>query len=231
VSLLELLRDRFGPEIYVAGFSFGATVGAYAAAQRPDLVKALVAVSIDVDGLAAANCAHDFALSTARPRHNKRATRQMEAVGRPPHLTFKQFSTRARWVSNFGGVTANQTFGSITRELIGSLLRSSDYSIGDAIRSVRGIVTPQTALLVEIADVDLVRTLPRIDVPVVMVQGRHDQVSPGNAAQRYFNTLEAPRKHLVWFEHSAHTPQLDEPEEFRDLLARIRSGELSSTEA
>jgi pimeloyl-ACP methyl ester carboxylesterase len=213
------------------GFSFGATVGAYAAAQRPDLVKALVAVSIDVDGLAAANCAHDFVLSTARQRHNKRATRQMEAVGRPPHLTFKQFSTRARWVSNFGGVTANQTFGSITRELIGSLLRSSDYSIGDAIRSVRGIVTPPTALLVEIADVDLVRTLPRIDVPVVMVQGRHDQVSPGNAAQRYFNTLEAPSKHLVWFEHSAHTPQLDEPEEFRGLLAAVRSGELSSTEA
>jgi pimeloyl-ACP methyl ester carboxylesterase len=74
--------------------------------------------------------------------------------------------------------------------------------------------------------VDLVRTLPRIDVPVVIVQGRHDQVSPGHAAQRYFNTVEAPSKHLVWFEHSAHTPQLDEPEEFRDLLAAIRSGKL-----
>ena len=38
VSLLGFLRDRFGAKSYVAGFSFGATLGAYAAAQRPDLV-------------------------------------------------------------------------------------------------------------------------------------------------------------------------------------------------
>ena len=62
VSLLEVLRDRSGGESYVAGFSFGATVGATSAAQRPDLVKALVAVGMDIDGEAAATCAYDFAL-------------------------------------------------------------------------------------------------------------------------------------------------------------------------
>src|SRR3954452_17780281 len=31
VSLLELLRDRFGSRIFVSGFSFGATFAAYAA--------------------------------------------------------------------------------------------------------------------------------------------------------------------------------------------------------
>ena len=36
VSLLALLRDRFGGKTHVAGFSFGATLGAYAAAQRPE---------------------------------------------------------------------------------------------------------------------------------------------------------------------------------------------------
>ena len=34
VSLLGYLRNRFGGKTYVAGFSFGATLGAYAAAQR-----------------------------------------------------------------------------------------------------------------------------------------------------------------------------------------------------
>ena len=79
VSLLEVLRDRSGGECYVAGFSFGATVGATAAAQRPDLVRALVAVGMDVDGEAAANGAYDFAVRTALTRGNKRATRQLEA--------------------------------------------------------------------------------------------------------------------------------------------------------
>ena len=84
VSLLDYLRDRFGAKIYVAGFSFGATIGAYAAAQRPDLVATLVAVGMDVDGAAAGIAAYDFALGTARQRGHRRATRQLEAIGPPP---------------------------------------------------------------------------------------------------------------------------------------------------
>ena len=52
VSLLELLRDRFDTKPHVAGFSLGASVGAYAAAQRPDLVAALVAVGLLTYGAA-----------------------------------------------------------------------------------------------------------------------------------------------------------------------------------
>jgi pimeloyl-ACP methyl ester carboxylesterase len=29
---------------------------------------------------------------------------------------------------------------------------------------------------------------------------------------------------LVWFEHSAHLPHLEEPERFRQLLAQVRLG-------
>ena len=56
-----------------------------------------------------------------------------------------------------------------------------------------------------------------------MVQGRLDQVAPGDAAQRYASSLEAPSKQLVWFENSAHTPHLEEPEKFRELLMRVRA--------
>jgi pimeloyl-ACP methyl ester carboxylesterase len=74
-----------------------------------------------------------------------------------------------------------------------------------------------------------VHTLPRLDVPVVMVQGRLDQVAPAAAAERYASSLEAPRKQLVWFENSAHTPHLEEPEKFRELLMRVRAGQLTNT--
>jgi len=115
------------------------------------------------------------------------------------------------------------------RGLLVSLVRSSDYSPGDIIRTVRGISATQVALLPELATLDLVRTLPRLDVPVVMVQGRLDQVAPGAAAQRYASSLEAPSKQLVWFENSAHTPHLEEPGKFRDLLMRVRAGQPANT--
>ena len=229
MSLLDFLRDRFGGKTYVAGFSFGATLGAHAAAQRPDLVATLVAVGMDVDGAAAAGAAYGFALAAARQRGNRRATRQLEAIGPPPHLTAKQFTTRVRWATNFGGVTTSETYATLARGLIASLVRSPDYSAANIVRTVRGIGATQAALLPELATMNLARTLPRLEVPVVMVQGRHDQVAPGGAAEQYAGALQAPAKRLVWFENSAHTPHLEEPGKFRDLLIGIRASQLAST--
>jgi esterase/lipase len=50
-----------------------------------------------------------------------------------------------------------------------------------------------------------------LDVPIVLAQGRLDQVAPGEAAQRLYDSPTAPSKQLVWFERSAQTPQYDEP--------------------
>ena len=229
VSLLDFLCSRFGRKAYVAGFSFGATLGAHAAAKRPDLVAALVAVGMDVDGAAAGNGAYDFALTAARQRSSRRAIRQLEAIGPPPHLTPKQFATRVRWATNFGGVTTGETYATLARGLIASLVRSPDYSAGDVLRTVRGITATQAALLPELATMDLAATVPRLDVPVVMVQGRSDQVAPGAAAQRYASALQSPGKQLVWFENSAHTPHLEEPGKFRDLVMGVRASQLAST--
>jgi len=229
VSMLELLHRRFGGKTIVAGFSFGATFAAQAVVRRPDLVAALVATGMDIDVPFAEKHTYDFVLDTARRRGNRRAIRQLERIGRPPHLDAKQFSTRARWAADFGGVTADATFGTVLRALVGSLLRSPDYSIVDVIRTVRGVTVSQAALLPELASTDLVRTMPRLEVPIVMAQGRLDQVAPAEPAQRFYDALTAPRKQLVWFEKSAHTPQYDEPDKFRDLLLTVRADHLANT--
>jgi pimeloyl-ACP methyl ester carboxylesterase len=229
VTLLELLRDRFGGKTFVAGFSFGATFAAYAAVRRPELVAALVAAGMDIDVPAAEDSAYAFALDAARQRGHRRAIRQLEAIGPPPHTTSKQFITRARWVANFGGVVTNSNFNSQFRQLFLSLVRSPDYSAAAVIRTLRGMSASQAALLPQLASTDLVRTMPRLDVPLVMAQGRLDQVAPGEAAQRFHDSLTAPSKQLTWFERSAHSPHLEEPAKFRDLLMTVRARQLAST--
>jgi pimeloyl-ACP methyl ester carboxylesterase len=228
VTMLELLRDRFGGKTAVAGFSFGATFAAYAAVRRPELVAALVATGMDIDLPMAEDNAYAFALGAARQRGHRRAIRQLEAIGPPPHTTMRQFTTRARWAANFGGVAANATFNSLLRALLISLVRSPDYSAPAVIRTLRGMGASQAALLPQLATTDLVRTVPRLDVPVVMAQGRLDQVAPGEAAQRFHDSLTAPSKQLVWFESSAHTPHLEEPVKFRDLLMNVRASQFNA---
>jgi esterase/lipase len=71
--------------------------------------------------------------------------------------------------------------------------------------------------------------MPKLDVPIILAQGRLDQVVPGVAAQKFYDALTAPSKQLIWFEHSAHTPQYDEPAKFRDVLLTLRAGDLAAT--
>jgi pimeloyl-ACP methyl ester carboxylesterase len=222
VSLLEMLRDRFGTRPAVVGFSMGGTIAALAAAARPDLVSTLVTVGMDIDGAESASVAYDFAYGAALQRGNRTAIRQLRAIGAPPHLTSRQLATRVRWITNFGGVARNESYGSLIRSLLASMMRSGDYSTFDILRTMRGIVSTTGALAPELADVDLVQSVPRIDVPVVMVQGRHDKVSPRGPAERYAQALCAPAKRLVWFNDSTHTPHFDEPAKFRALLLQIR---------
>src|SRR5215471_11286969 len=148
--LLALLCDRFGGPAVVAGFSMGATIAALATARRPDLVAALVTVGMDIDGPAMENNGYQFALEAAHSRNNRRAIRQLEAIGPPPHLTPREFATRGRWAANFGGVRTGHTYNSIGRGLLASLLRSPDYSLADTVRTCRGIAAARAALLPEL---------------------------------------------------------------------------------
>lgn len=66
---------------------------------------------------------------------------------------------------------------------------------------------------------NLFRQVPRIDVPVYFFLGRHDKVVTAEVAQRYFDSLDAPRgKQLIWFEKSGHWPHFNERQKYRDEL-------------
>jgi pimeloyl-ACP methyl ester carboxylesterase len=65
--------------------------------------------------------------------------------------------------------------------------------------------------------------LPRIDVPVILLQGRHDYVAPVSILEAYYQALQAPKgKQIIWFDESAHMPQWEEPGKFRDTLLTIK---------
>jgi len=183
----------------------------------------LVATGMDIDVPAAEAYTYDFVLRTARERGNRRAVRQLVKIGPPPHTRVKQFTKRARWAMNFGGVTVGKSANDILRSVLVSLVRSRDYPPAAVIRAVRGITASQAALLPGLAGTDLVATLPALDVPVVFVQGRLDRVAPGEATDRLYESLTAPSKRLVWFENSAHTPHFDEPELFRRVLLEVKA--------
>jgi len=39
---------------------------------------------------------------------------------------------------------------------------------------------------------------------------------------KYKETLKAPRKTVVWFEHSAHSPNYEEPDEYSEAMRIVK---------
>lgn len=65
-------------------------------------------------------------------------------------------------------------------------------------------------------DWDVTARLPEIEVPTLLVSGRHDEVTPGAVAELHRGL---PAAEWVLFEEASHMPHLEEPERFRELVA------------
>src|SRR3546814_11205502 len=77
----------------------------------------------------------------------------------------------------------------------------------------------------------LFRPVRKMDVPIVFLLGRHDYTVPSPVAADWFAQVEAPSKKLVWLEHSAHLPMVEEPGHFFAALLRdVQSGGASCRE-
>ena len=66
---------------------------------------------------------------------------------------------------------------------------------------------------------DLTKT-NKLSVPLILFEGRHDRLVNSAVAASWFDTVKAPDKHLVWFEHSGHIPMTEERGKF--LLSLVR---------
>ena len=60
----------------------------------------------------------------------------------------------------------------------------------------------------------------KLDVPVYFFLGRYDVNAPTVLAEEYMQVLDAPDKKIVWFEHSGHSPWINERAIFiREVLS------------
>ncbi len=220
LAVLDTLASRLGvAAVDVVGVSLGGSAAAVAAARDPRRFRSLTMVGPDIVWEASERFAHEFALEEARRRGHRRALRSLRRIGPPPHLDRARFAERVRWVTEFGGIHRRERLASLARAHAWRLLASPHYSLGEAVAALRGMLAPPPALFADLQGLDLATLAPRLLVPVALFQGRYDVAAPAYLAERYFQSLEAPRgKRWVGFEDSAHMPHLEEPERFRAAL-------------
>jgi len=218
VELIEYLLKRFGQEkVYLVGHSWGTIIGAYVTAKKPDLIQAYIAIGQIVDMERGELISYQFTLDEARRLNNKKAIQQLEKIGPPPYAKLSDAGIQRDWLSKFHGAVYEGS-------LLGTILKNisiRDLRPFDIIRFVAGAMLSLSTLEEEQNKVKLLQDVPEMKVPVYFCCGRRDYNVPFELVIEYAERLKAPQKRIIWFDHSAHLPNFEEPELFCDFCKSL----------
>ncbi len=221
LELTRYLRQRFGQEkIYLAGQSWGTMLGVWMVQQHPEWYAAFVGIGQMTNPVEDDQMIFDYVLARAEKEGNAARMQALQALGRPPYNGFMQTTKYGQlfgYVNAYQKELADASNPPAIAPLVG-MTETSEYGLADSVAAYLGAAVTFAVVYDKLDDVDLESQAPRLEVPLYLAEGRYDLNAMTPLAERYFSMVEAPYKQLVWFEHSGHNPEHEEPAAFVDFM-------------
>jgi pimeloyl-ACP methyl ester carboxylesterase len=222
-ELVQILLERFKQKkIYLAAHSWGSIIGARFAKKYPSLLHAYIGIGQMTDVQKSALLSYQFVLIHARHNRKFLAMRALKRIGYPPYKDLRHVLVQHKWLTRFGGLIRK---GNLFQYLAKGFF-SSEYTLLDWIKWIRGYRTSFKRLMPQLLQVNLFEEIQELKVPAYFCVGRYDFYSPFELQEQFYEQLDAPVKDMIWFENSAHAPHLEESSSFLVLLLRVKEESL-----
>ncbi len=218
-ELIDWLAERFAqPKVHLLGHSWGSLVAATLAVEQPEKLHTFIGVGQLVAGLRNEQTSLAFTLRRAREEDDSETITALEAIEHKytptGELTFADVILQRERLNIYDGQIYADAAAIFNR--VEPALRDEYY--GE--HSLAAQEFCWAHLLPEILGSDLLRTARTFEIPVHFVVGRHDQNTPAELTEEYYDAIAAPVKRLHWFEESAHLIPFEEPAAFNALLIK-----------
>jgi len=214
-ALTEYLKGRFSQEkIYLIGESWGSALGIFLVDKYPQSYHSLIGTGQMIDFAETERMDYTKAMEIAENNGDTALVKKLKANGEPPyygkHVTWKS-AVYLNYLSSYMARNPDiQNPGYNTLRDIGS----SEYGLLDKINFFRGVINTFNDVYQQLYDIDLRADYTKLDVPVYFFLGRHDVNAPVGLVEEYERVLNAPDKGIIWFEHSGHSPWINERDKF-----------------
>lgn len=119
--------------------------------------------------------------------------------------------------------TGSELYGETSfNPLLMSGLMAPEYSLFDALNIASGSSFSSQFMIYDMPR-DLLTSEWQFDVPVAVIMGRHDMVTPIQLSREYYDRIDAPMKAWYAFEETSHFPHFEQPFKFATTLAELKS--------
>ena len=218
-EITDYLIQRFNqPQIIISGHSWGTVLATYAVKNHPNKYSAYIGIGQVVNSVEAEKISYCYVKDQAKMQNNRKVLRELEKIGEPPHSE-KEALVRANCQGRIGGVIKTNP----PKSIISSLIVSTEYNLMHKLNYFRGSLFCAKTMYPQVMKVDFLNELKQLDIPIFFIAGKYDFITPTALVQKFYDELNAPMKELIVFENSGHLPQLEEHEQFAEILFKIRS--------
>jgi pimeloyl-ACP methyl ester carboxylesterase len=219
-QLTTLLQKRFdAPKIFLIGRSFGSLVGILTVKDHPELYYAYIGIGQLVAPLENDSISCQFTLKTAARLRNEKALQELKEIGFPPY-TYKELIIQRKWLTKFDEKMMAHRFNKKSVNYRKKLLSTPEYTLIDIFKmGLDPFFSTRHLWNEKLYRINLFQQVPRLEIPLYFLAGRYDYFTPSEIVEEYYHKLNAPEgKELIWFENSAHEPEMDQPEKFYDVM-------------
>ena len=222
-DITKYLMERFGKDkIYLMGHSWGSYLGIKVAGQYPELYHAYIGIGQVSHQHLSEQLAYEYMLEYAEESNDKKAVEQLERYD-PLSAGFPQtdylMGPRTALMNKYGIGIMREDFS--MPGLIMDVLAFKGYKMRDKTGYARGNLFALENIFKYVIEDNLFESSTGFELPVYVLHGLYDyQVSYALAA-RFIDAISAPAKGLYTFENSAHSPNMEDPTSFVEIVRGI----------
>lgn len=222
-ALTEYLLQRFGQKkIYLVGESWGSALGIFLIDRYPESYHGFIGTGQMIDFVETEKMDYKKAIEIASEKNDTEMLKKLEDIGLPPYYG-KDVTLKSAVYLNY--LSAYMTSNPAIRNSGYNTFRdifSSEYGLLDKINFFRGIIYTYNHVYQKLYGINFRTDYTKLNVPIYFFEGRHDVNAPPSLVEEYFDVLECTEKDIVWFEHSGHSPWINENDKFiEEVLLRF----------
>jgi pimeloyl-ACP methyl ester carboxylesterase len=207
IRLTSILKEKYHQEkIFLVGHSFGTVLGIHIIEKHPEDYYAYVGIGQVVHEEKSKEITYNWLVNKLREDGDMV---ELERI-RDDH------SLPRSLIDRYKGIYYKE-------KTLFDVIRTSPYydegyldTYLESMKFVRESVSKGPATY----EKDIYHEIVEFQIPVYFFEGRHDRIAAcaPEMVVEYLGKISASKKEIIWFEESAHHPNIDEPDKFQKIL-------------